>query len=100
MPTLRRVLSLAPPPLQGLQMVCKHRPGLWELYLEMRQEAAWHGQQLVRRQRSGGSGESGGDDNGGGAAINAPMLAELLQRYRDRPATVKSRAFNELFTKH
>ena len=59
---------------QGLHLMGKHRPGIWQLYLRMQCEPVWMGERLVRRR-----GQQRGV--GGSVSINRPMLAELLQRY-------------------
>lgn len=73
--------GIAPPPPQGAQLMCKHRPGLWPLYLEMRAEegGAWRGQHLVLHD---------GTTARRSARIHADMLAELLRRYEGRRAQV------------
>ena len=79
------------PAVQGLQLSNKYRPGLWDLYLGMRQEERWAGHCLVERSclcsnNSTGGGGGGGVRGGGGGdcpsvRINAGMLAALLREH-------------------
>lgn len=67
---------------QGMQLSNKHRPGIWDLYLHMRQEPEWAGQWLVQRHCHCGA-------DGGQQAwrpcpsvrLNLPMLRKLLADY-------------------
>jgi hypothetical protein len=92
--TLLAIMTLGDdymPAIQGLQLSNKLRPGLWDLYLDMRSRPEWQGQSLVLRQcdcslPSGeGSSSSPGTCEGGlTVEINATMVATLLQRYLDQ----------------
>lgn len=67
---------------QGMQLSNKHRPGIWDLYLHMRQEPQWAGQWLVERRCHCGT---GGPQAGGrpcpSVHLNLPMLRKLLADY-------------------
>lgn len=80
-----RFCPAAPRPtaLQGMQLSNKNRPGVWDLYLHIRQEPRWQGQWLAARTcECGGSGAGG---SGGRVCpvvrLNRPMVEALLSEY-------------------
>ena len=81
------------PGCQGLTLKDNTRPGLWNLYLDMRRQEAWFGQSLTMLEEVGGGGTSGTVSGGGASVqtsalplpgfrvrINAPMVAALISR--------------------